>query len=72
MSLPKSYYETKRLVSMLGLDAKKIDCCVSGCILFYDNDSGKKDAALLECKIFSQTKISHTSLGIKAQKTNCS
>jgi len=57
---------------MLGLDAKKIDCCVSGCILFYDNDSGKKDAALLECKIFSQTKISHTSLGIKAQKTNCS
>jgi len=50
MSLPKSYYDAKRLVSKLGLEAKKIDCCVSGCMLFYDNDSGKKDAALLECK----------------------
>jgi len=50
MSLSKSYYDVKRLVSKLGLEAKKIDCCVCSCMLFYDNDSGKKDAALLECK----------------------
>jgi len=50
MSLPKIYYDAKKLVSKLGYEAKKIDCCVSGCMLFYDNDSGKKDAALLECK----------------------
>ena len=50
MSLPKSYYDAKRLVSTLGLEAKKIDYCMSGCMLFYDNDKGKKDAALLECK----------------------
>jgi len=42
MSLPKSYYDAKRLVSKLGFEAKKIDRCVSGCMLFYDNDSGKK------------------------------
>jgi len=33
MTLPKSYYGAKRLVSKLGLEAKKIDYCVSGCIL---------------------------------------
>ena len=43
-SLPTSYYEAKRLVSKLGLTAKRIDCCVNGCMLFYDNDDGKKDA----------------------------
>jgi len=32
--LPKSYYDARRLVSILGLKAKRIDCCVRGCILF--------------------------------------
>jgi len=41
-SLPKNYYEAKRLVSKLGLESKKIDCYVNGRMLFYDNDNGKK------------------------------
>ncbi|XP_020208847.1 uncharacterized protein LOC109793787 [Cajanus cajan] len=48
--LPKNYYDAKRLVSKLGLSARRIDCCVQGCMLFYDNDYGKNDGALLQCK----------------------
>jgi hypothetical protein len=33
-NLPLSYYEAKRLVSKLGLEEKKNDCCVNGCMLF--------------------------------------
>ena len=36
--LPKTIYDAKRLVLKLGLKAKRIDCCVDGCILCYDND----------------------------------
>jgi len=45
---PNNYYEAKRLVSKLGLEHKQIDCCVNGCMLFYDNDNGKFDASLLQ------------------------
>ena len=43
--LPKKIYVVKRLVSRLGLKAKRIDCCEDGCMLYYDND-----VALTECK----------------------
>ena len=33
-NFPKSYYDAKKLVSKLGLKAKRIDCCVKGCMLF--------------------------------------
>ena len=74
MSLPKSYYDAKRLVSKLGLETKKIDCCVSGCMLFYDNDSGKKDATLLECKFCYKPRYHPIREGSrqKKKKTNCS
>ncbi|GAU35269.1 hypothetical protein TSUD_324070 [Trifolium subterraneum] len=49
-NLPKSYYDAKSLVSKLGLEVKKIDCCVQGCMLFYDNEFGTNDGALEECK----------------------
>jgi len=49
-NLPLSYYEAKNLVSKLGLEEKKIDCCVNGCMLFYDNEFGNNDGALEECK----------------------
>jgi len=45
--LPTSYYVAKRLVSKLGLTVKQIDYCVNRCMLFYDNDTGKKDVSLL-------------------------
>ena len=34
---PKSYYDAKKLVSKLGLEVRRIDCCEDGCMLFYDN-----------------------------------
>jgi len=51
-NFPKSYYEAKRLMSKLGLETKRIDCCVNGCMLFYDNEYGKNDEALLECSFY--------------------
>ena len=39
MNNPK--INSHQLVSMLGLKAKRIDCCVKGCMLFYDNEYGK-------------------------------
>ena len=51
-SLHNNYYEVKRLVSKLGLESKKIDCCMNDCMLFCDNDNGKNDASLLRCKFY--------------------
>ncbi|KAK2361949.1 hypothetical protein QL285_087052 [Trifolium repens] len=48
--LPKNYYEAKQLVAKLGLEVKRIDCCVNGCMLYYNNEFGVSDGALLECK----------------------
>jgi hypothetical protein len=45
-NMPTSYYDAKRLVAKLGLEVKKIDCCVQGCMLFYDNEFGTNDGAL--------------------------
>jgi len=53
-SFPNNYYEAKRLVSKIGFKYKKIDCCVNGYMCFYDNDSGKNNASLLECKFYGQ------------------
>lgn len=33
-----SYYQTKKLVHSLGLLVEKIDCCESGCLLYWGND----------------------------------
>ncbi|GAU24138.1 hypothetical protein TSUD_83730 [Trifolium subterraneum] len=49
-NLPTNYYDAKRLVSKLGLQVKKIDCFVQGCMLFYDNEFSTNDGALEECK----------------------
>jgi hypothetical protein len=48
--LPRCYYEAKQLVSKLGLGVKRNDCCVNGCMLYYDNEFGINDGALVECK----------------------
>ncbi|KAI5428694.1 hypothetical protein KIW84_033622 [Lathyrus oleraceus] len=49
-NLPTNFYDAKKLVSNLGLEVRKIDCCISGCMLFYDNEFGTSDGALEECK----------------------
>ncbi|XP_058767341.1 uncharacterized protein LOC131641034 [Vicia villosa] len=49
-NLPTTFYEAKKLVSKLGLRVRKIDCCINGCMLFYDNEFGTQDGLLEECK----------------------
>ncbi|XP_004488903.1 uncharacterized protein [Cicer arietinum] len=44
-SLPKNFYQAKKLVTMLGLKSEKIDCCVKGCMLYY-----KENSADIECR----------------------
>jgi hypothetical protein len=48
--LPQNHYQATKLVSTLGLEVEKIDCCVQGCMLFYDNEFGTNDGSLEECK----------------------
>jgi len=43
-TIPKNYYEAKKVVSTLGLKAVKIDCCQARCMLYY-----KEDIDLNEC-----------------------
>ncbi|XP_058731844.1 uncharacterized protein LOC131603526 isoform X1 [Vicia villosa] len=44
--LPEKYYQVKKLVSKLGLEVEKIDCCVNGCLLYI-----KEDSTLTECRV---------------------
>ncbi|KAI5405777.1 hypothetical protein KIW84_052518 [Lathyrus oleraceus] len=48
-NMPTSYYDTKRMMSKLRLEVKKIDSCIGGCMLFYDNGFGTNDGGLEEC-----------------------
>lgn len=57
--IPKDYYRTKKIVSKLGLTAKKIDCCVKGCMLFY-NDESKQ---LRECKFCGRPRYKTQKVG---------
>ncbi|CAH9087468.1 unnamed protein product [Cuscuta europaea] len=37
-TVPRNYYETKKVVAELGLPVVKIDACPKGCMLFWKND----------------------------------
>lgn len=49
-NMPISYYDAKRMVSKLGLELKKIDYYIGGCMLFYDNELGTNNEGFEECK----------------------
>ncbi|XP_016177767.1 uncharacterized protein LOC107620058 [Arachis ipaensis] len=44
--LVSNFYEAKKLVSKLGMESNKIDCCINGCMLYYNED----DIPRKECK----------------------
>nr|KYP36031.1 hypothetical protein KK1_042873 [Cajanus cajan] len=67
-TLPKNYYDAKRLVSKLGLTARKIDCCRQGCMLFYDNEYGKNDGALACCKFCDMPRYRDRNIGANTNK----
>ena len=56
-------YDAKRLVSKLGLEAKRIDCCVDGCMLYY-----KIDGALNECKFCNKPRYHAKTVGTSNRK----
>ena len=62
--LPKTFYDAKRLISKLGLEAKRIDCCVDGCMLYYDND-----VALTECKFCNKPRYRAKTTGRSNRKS---
>ncbi|WVZ23067.1 hypothetical protein V8G54_001611 [Vigna mungo] len=66
--LPKTYYDAKKCVSKLGLQSQRIDCCVDGCMLFYDNEYGKNDGALLECKFCGKPRYQPRKTGASTTK----
>ena len=61
--LPKKIYDAKRLVSKLGLEAKRIDCCVNGRMLYYNNDG-----ALIECKFCNKLRYRAKTIGTSNRK----
>ncbi|GAU45841.1 hypothetical protein TSUD_175400 [Trifolium subterraneum] len=58
--LPQTFYEAKQLVSKLGLGVKRIDCCINGCMLFYNNEFGVSDGDLVECKFCQEPRYRET------------
>ena len=66
--LPQSYYDAKRLVSRLRLGVKRIDCCVKGCMLYYDNEFGTDDGALTECKFCKEPRYRVCKTGTSRSK----
>ena len=51
-TIPKDFYQAKRLVSKLGLNEVKIDYCLNGCMLYY-----KHDVALTLCKFCEEPRF---------------
>ena len=50
--ITKDFYQAKRLVSKLGLNEVKIDCCLNGCMLYY-----KDDATLTHCNFCGEPRF---------------
>jgi len=67
-ALPKNYYDAKRLVSKLGLTARRIDCCIQGSMLFYDNEYEKNDIALIRCKFSDMPRYHDWNTGANTKK----
>ena len=61
--LPKSMYETKKILRELNMDYEKIDCCPKGCILFRKQFANDKYCTLCGASRYHEVK------GVDGQKT---
>jgi hypothetical protein len=61
--LPSTYYQTNKVVSKLGLEAIKIDCCTNGCMLYYGNDVNYR-----ECKFCNHPRYRPRKLNSKSKE----
>jgi len=57
--IPKDFYRAKKIVSKLGLTAKRIDCCVDGCMLLYIDE----EMQLKECKFCHKPRFQMQDIG---------
>jgi len=60
---PKNYSELKKKVRSLGLDVQTIDCCRSGCMLYF-----KEDSVLEKCKFYDLPRWKPKKLGDNRNK----
>ena len=67
-NMPTSYYNAKRMVSKLGLEVKRINCCIRGCMLFYGNEFGTNDGELEQCKFCNSSRYLVPSKGVDRKK----
>src|ERR1051325_5133415 len=67
-NLPTSYYDAKKWVSKLGLKVRKIDCCINGWMLFYDNEFGTQDGSLEECKFCNSPRYQVRSRAVNSKQ----
>ena len=42
VKIPKSFYETKKIINKLGLNYIKIDACPNDCMLYWNEDESKE------------------------------
>jgi len=56
------------VVASLSRMFEMIDCCVDGCMLFYDNEYGKNDGTMLECKFCHKPRYYHHNTGESNKK----
>jgi len=49
INITDSFYKTKKLISMLVCDYKKIDACQNNCMLFW-----KQEENLNACKVYNE------------------
>jgi len=62
--LPKKNYDAKSLESKLGWEAKRIDYCADGCMLYYNNDG-----VLTECKFCNKPRYRAKTVGTSNKKS---
>nr|GEX81461.1 hypothetical protein [Tanacetum cinerariifolium] len=48
-TLCSNYYESKKIISQLGLGYQKIDICLNGCMIYYNKENKDKD----KCQVCS-------------------
>lgn len=55
-SIPKNYYEAKKIITELGLDYVKIDACRNDCMLYYKNNVNKETCIICNASRWKQEK----------------
>ncbi|KAK2996358.1 hypothetical protein RJ639_006627 [Escallonia herrerae] len=58
VSLPKSFYEAKKLIKDLGLGYEKIDSCPNDCMLYWKENATKMECDVLELYLAGDERIS--------------